>query len=78
MKTKLLGIINVDFDAINQLSAFVRYWRKSGSIMIQYVSYLYTMTMPMSKLGDKSCTIFSLNFVYQRLHLKETYCKSRK
>ena len=32
MQRKLLGIINVDFDAIGQLliiySAFVKYWRK--------------------------------------------------
>jgi len=44
MWTKLLGIICVDFDVIYQLliryPAFVRYWRKSESIMGQYSSYL--------------------------------------
>jgi hypothetical protein len=37
---KLLGIISVDFDIINQLlirySAFVRYWRKNGSTIRLY------------------------------------------
>jgi len=39
-----LGIINVDFDVTHQLlnrySAFVRYWRKKMSIMVQHISYL--------------------------------------
>jgi hypothetical protein len=39
---KLLGITNVDFDRIGQRlirsSIYVRYWRKSGSIMVQYIS----------------------------------------
>ena len=34
MQRKLLGIINVDFDATGQLltvySAFIKYWRKMG------------------------------------------------
>jgi hypothetical protein len=42
-KMKLLGIISVGFDVTNQLlitfSAFVRYWRKNGSTMRQYISY---------------------------------------
>jgi len=41
---KLLGIISVDFDVTDQLlmsySLFVRYWRESGSIVGQYISYL--------------------------------------
>jgi hypothetical protein len=40
---KLLGIINVGSDIIDQLqirfSAFVRYCRKNGSTIRQYVSY---------------------------------------
>jgi hypothetical protein len=39
---KLLGIISVGFDITDRLlirfSAFVRYWRKDGSTMRQYVS----------------------------------------
>jgi len=41
---KLLGIIIVDFNVKDHLlirySVFVIYWRKSGSIMVQYISYL--------------------------------------
>jgi hypothetical protein len=40
---KLLWIINVGFELIDQLlirfSAFVRYWRKNGSTLRQYISY---------------------------------------
>jgi hypothetical protein len=39
----LLGIISVGVDETDQLlirfSAFVRYWRKNGSAMRQYISY---------------------------------------
>jgi hypothetical protein len=39
MQRKLLGIINVDFDATGQLqiiySEFVIFWRKNGNIMIR-------------------------------------------
>jgi hypothetical protein len=38
---KLLGIISVDFNVTNQLlikySEFIRCWRRSGSIMGQYI-----------------------------------------
>jgi hypothetical protein len=41
--TKLLGMISVGFDVTDQLlirfSALVRYWRKNGSTMRQYISY---------------------------------------
>jgi hypothetical protein len=41
--TKLVRIISVCFDVTDQLlirfSAFVRYWRKNGSTMRQYVSH---------------------------------------
>jgi hypothetical protein len=44
MQTKLFGVTNVDFDVIGQqlIKSFipVRYWRISGSVMVQYVSYL--------------------------------------
>jgi hypothetical protein len=44
MQMKLLGITNMDFDVIGQrlirYSISVRYWRKSGSIMAQYINYL--------------------------------------
>jgi hypothetical protein len=48
---KLLGIISVGFDVTDQLlirfSALVRYWRKNGSTMRQYISYAYTSKKPM-------------------------------
>jgi hypothetical protein len=38
-----LGIVSVGFDVTDQLQirsfAFVRYWRKNGSTMRQYISY---------------------------------------
>jgi hypothetical protein len=59
---KLLGIINVDSDVIDQLlirfSAFVRYWRKNGSTMRQYISYLDYKKAYDSVRRD-FCTIFS-------------------
>jgi hypothetical protein len=40
---KLFGIISVGFDVTDQLLirifAFIRYWRKNGSTMGQYISY---------------------------------------
>jgi hypothetical protein len=43
MQMKLLGITSVDFDIIDQVligfSVSDRYWRKNGSIMVQYISY---------------------------------------
>ena len=46
MQRKLLGIINVDFDATGQLlitySAFVKYLLKNGNAMKQCISYLQT------------------------------------
>jgi hypothetical protein len=48
---KLLGIISVGFEVTDQLlirfSAFVRYWRKSGTTMRQYISYPWTLRKPM-------------------------------
>jgi hypothetical protein len=41
---KLLGIISVGFDVTDQLLikffAFIIYWRKNGSTLRQYISYL--------------------------------------
>jgi hypothetical protein len=41
MEMKLLGTTNVGFDVISQrlirFSISVRYWRKSGSIMAQFI-----------------------------------------
>jgi hypothetical protein len=41
---KLLGIVSMDFDVIDQplikYTSFVKYWRKSGIIMEQDISYL--------------------------------------
>jgi hypothetical protein len=49
---KLLGIISVDFSVTDQLlirySAFICYWRKSGSIMEQYISYLKILRKPVT------------------------------
>jgi hypothetical protein len=40
---EIIGFINVGSDVLDQLlirfSAFVRYWRKNGSTMRQYISY---------------------------------------
>jgi hypothetical protein len=47
---KLLGIISVGFYVTDQvairISAFVRYWRKNGSSMRQYISHSETSTKP--------------------------------
>jgi len=44
MQTKLLGIMNVDFDATCQLliiySAFIKYLREIGNTMKMRISYL--------------------------------------
>jgi len=41
---EIIGVISVNIDVIDQLlircSVFVKYWRKSGSILGQYISYL--------------------------------------
>jgi hypothetical protein len=66
---KLLGIISVDFNVIDQLQiryfAFVRYWRKNWSAMGLYISYLEISGKPMIQLGGKYYTTFSLNLVCQ-------------
>jgi len=42
---KLMDIISVDFNTTVQLlirySAFIRYWRKNGSIVEEYINYLH-------------------------------------
>jgi hypothetical protein len=65
---EIIGIISADFDVRDQLliryPVLVRYRGKVGSVMGQYVSYLYTSRRPKTQLGEKYCTIFSLNLVY--------------
>jgi hypothetical protein len=45
MQMKLFGITDVYFDVIGQrlirFSISTRHWRKIGSVMVQYTSYLY-------------------------------------
>jgi hypothetical protein len=45
IQTKLLGIISLGFNVTDQLlirfSVFVRYWRKSESTIIQYISHSF-------------------------------------
>jgi hypothetical protein len=60
---KLLGIFGVGFDITDQLLirffAFIRYWRKNGSKMGQYISQSWSSRKPMIELGRKYCVIFS-------------------
>jgi hypothetical protein len=48
----------------DQIFAFIRYWRKKGSTMKQYISYSQTWRMPMIHLGGKYCTTFSQSLGY--------------
>jgi hypothetical protein len=68
MQMKLLGITNVDLDVIGQrpirFSTSLRYWRKSGSNMVKYISYLYISRKSMIQLERKYYTIFSLSLEY--------------
>jgi len=67
MQRKLLGFINVDFDTTGQLlimsSALIKYLRKNGNTMKQYISSLYTSRKLMIQLGGRSCIVFSLSLV---------------
>ena len=67
MQRKLLGIINVDFDATGQLliihTAFVKYLRKSGNTMKQGISYLSISRRIMIQLGGRSYGTFSVSLV---------------
>jgi len=43
MQKKLLGIISVDFDTRGQIySAFIKYLRRSGNTVKQFISCLQT------------------------------------
>jgi hypothetical protein len=68
MQTKLLGTTNAAFQVIGQrLIRFfisVRYWRKSGSILAQYIKYLHTSRKLIIRLGGKHYTTFSLSSEY--------------
>jgi hypothetical protein len=52
---KLLVIMNVDFNVRDQLpikhSAFITYWRKNGSTMGQYISYLEILRRHVTQTG---------------------------
>jgi hypothetical protein len=65
---KSLGITNEDSyvtdEQLIKFSLSGRYWRKNGSIMAQYISYLYISRKPTIHLGGKYYTIFSLSLVY--------------
>jgi len=67
MQRKLLGIISVNFDATGQLlirySAFVKYLRKNGNTVKQYITYLESARKHMIHLGGRSCLILSLSVV---------------
>jgi hypothetical protein len=67
MRRKLLGIINVDSDAIGKLliiySVFVKYLRKNVNKMKQCISSLWTSRTLMIQLGGRPCKIFPLSLV---------------
>jgi len=68
MQRKLLGIINVHVEATGHLvmlicSAFVKYLRKNGNTMKQFINYLYTLRRLMVQLGTRFCIIFSKSLV---------------
>jgi hypothetical protein len=63
------GIININLDVMDQL--LIGYWRKNGSIVGQYITYLWILKRPMTLWREKYCTIFSLKVVY--LWIYETY-----
>jgi hypothetical protein len=55
MLMKLMGTTNVDFDITDQqlitFSISGRYWRKNGTVMVQYTSYLQISRKPEIQLG---------------------------
>ena len=51
----------MDFDATCQYSAFVKYLRKNGNAMKQFINYLYTSRRLMIQLEGRSCVIFSFS-----------------
>jgi len=61
MQAKLLGIITVDFDVTDELlirySAVIRFWIRNGNTVFMYFKNT-------CNLGEKYCTILSLNLVY--------------
>jgi hypothetical protein len=68
MQMKLSGVTNVDFSVVDQqwIKFSCRYLRKSGNIMVQYISYLYVSRKPKIQLRGKYCTVFSLSLEYPR------------
>ena len=71
MQRKLLRIINVNSEAIDQLliiySVFVKYLRKNGNTMRQCISSLQTSRKLMIQLGGRPCTTFSLSLEPKKL-----------
>jgi len=67
MRRKLLGIINVVFDATGRrliiYSAFTKYLRKNGNTMNKFISSLYASRKLMIQLGGRSYIRFSLSLV---------------
>ena len=57
----------MDFDATGQLLviyyAFVKYLKKSGNRMKQFISYLQASRKPVIQIGRRSCIIFSLSSI---------------
>ena len=66
IQRKLLGIINVDFDATGQLliiyPAFIIYLRKNENTIIRYTSYIQTARKPMFQLGGSTCINILIEF----------------
>jgi hypothetical protein len=59
--------VSVDLEVADQqlirYSVFVRRWRKSGTIITKYISYLQILRRHKSQSGDKY-TMFSMHLVY--------------
>jgi hypothetical protein len=68
MRMKLLGNTSSDFDVLGQqlmgFSISLRCWRKSGNVIVQYISYFQILRKPIIQLGGKFYTVFSLNVKY--------------
>jgi hypothetical protein len=67
METKLLGTVNVDFEAVGQLLiiyfALVKFWRKNWNKMAQCISSLLVSRKLMIQLVGRSNIIFSLSMI---------------
>jgi hypothetical protein len=80
---KLMGIINVGFDATDHLLIILLSSDagvENGSTLRKHISYLWIPKRLMIQSGQKYYTIFSLNFIYPsklvrpiKMCLSETY-----